>query len=78
MVYISNGEHDNPYELPKDNLEGFLDAVHHDYTHTDIPPKIPEEIEKLEYIYQHFQDYKKINETDPQVTIEPIYDTLYP
>ena len=44
MVYVSNGEHDNPHELPKDNLEGSLDAVHHDYMHTDILPKIPEEI----------------------------------
>ena len=78
MVYISNGEHDNPHEFPKDNLEGPLDAVYHDYTHTDIPPKIPEEIEKLEYIYQHFQDHEKIYETDPQVTTEQIDDTLYP
>ena len=78
MVYINNGEHDNPHELPKDNLEGFLDTVYNDYTHTDIPPKIPEEIEKLEYIYQHFQDHEKVYETDPQVTTEKIDDTLYP
>ena len=78
MVYISNGEHDNPPELPKDNLEGSLDAVYHDYTHTDIPPKIPEEIEKLEYIYQHFQDHENKYETDLQATTEPIHDTLYP
>ena len=51
MVYINNGGHDNPHELPKDNLEGSLDTVYHDYTHTDIPSKIPEEIEKLESIY---------------------------
>ena len=63
MVYFSNGEHDNPHELPNNNLEGSLDAVHHDYTHKDILPKIPEEIET--YIYQHFQDHKKIYETDP-------------
>ena len=50
MVFINNGEHDNPHKLSKDNLEGSLDTVYHDYTHTDIPPKIPEEIEKLEYI----------------------------
>ena len=37
-----------------------------------------EEMGKLEYIYQHFQDHKKINETDPQVTSEQINDTLYP
>ena len=78
MVYISNREHDNPHELLKDNLEGSLEAVHHDYTHTDILPKIPEEIEKLEYIYQHFQDDEKIYETDPQVTTEQTDDTLYP
>ena len=53
MIYINNREHDNSHELPKDNLEGSLDTVYHDYTHIDIPPKIPEEIEKLEYIYQH-------------------------
>ena len=78
MVYINNGDHENPHELPKDNLEGSLDAVYHDYTHTDILAKIPKEIEKLEYTYQHFQDQEKIYETDPQVTIEPICDTLYP
>ena len=63
-----------PHGLPRDNSEGSLDTVHYDYTHADIPPKMPEEMEKLEYIYQHFQDH----ETDPQVTIEPIHDTLYP
>ena len=30
------------------------------------------------HIYQHFQDHKKEYESDPQVTIEPIHDTLYP
>ena len=78
MVYISNRKCDNPHELPKDYLEGSLDTVYHDYTHTDIPSKIPGEIEKLEYIYQHFQDHEKIHETDPQVTKEQIDDTLYP
>ena len=51
---------------------------YNDYTHTDIPPKVPEEIEKLEYIYQHFQDHEKVYETDPQVTTEQTDDTLYP
>ena len=78
MVYINNREHDNPHELSKDNLEGSLDTVYHDYTHTDIPPKIPEKIEKLEYIYQHFQDHEKVYEADPQVTTEHTDDTLYP
>ena len=78
--YINNGEHDNPHELPKENIEGSLDTVYNDYTHTDIPPKVPEEIEKLEYIYlyQCFQDHEKVYETDPQVTTEQTDDTLYP
>ena len=33
---------------------GSLDTVYYDYTHADILPKIPVEIEKLEYIYQHY------------------------
>ena len=47
MVYINKGDHDNPHGLPKDDSEGSQDIVHHDYTHMDIPPKMPEEIEKL-------------------------------
>ena len=78
MFYINKGDHDNPHGLPKDNLEASQDIVHHDYAHIDIPPKMQEEIEKLEYVYQHFQDHKKVYESDPQVTTEPIHDTLYP
>ena len=47
MAYINKGEHDNPHKIPKDNLEGSLDTVHNDYTHTDIPAKVPEEVEKI-------------------------------
>ena len=35
MVYISYREHDNPHELPKDNLEGSLDTMHTLYTMTE-------------------------------------------
>ena len=78
MVYINKGDHDDPHGLPKDNLESSQDILYHDYTHVDIPPKMPEEIEKLEYIYQHFLDHKKVYESDQQVTTEPTHDTLYP
>ena len=78
MVYINNGKHDSPHELPKDNLEGSLDSEYHDFLHTDIPSKKPEEIKKLEYIYQHFQDHEQVYETDLQVTPEQIDNTLYP
>ena len=78
MIYINNREHDNPHELPKESSEGSLDTIYTDYTHTDIPPKPPKEIEKLEYIYQHFQDHEKIYETNSQVTTEYTDDILYP
>ena len=50
MVYINKGDHDNPHGPPKDDSEGSQDIVHHDYAPVDIAPKMPEEIEKLEYI----------------------------
>ena len=78
MVSINNREHDNPHELPEEILEGSIDTVYTDYTHTDIPPKLPEKIEKLAYIYQHFQDHEKIYETNPQVTTEQTDNTLHP
>ena len=78
MVYINNGEHDNPHELPNENSEGSLNTDNTVYTHTDLATKLPEEIEKLEYIYQHFQDCEKIYKIDPHVPTEHIDDTLYP
>ena len=47
-------------------------------THTESANKLPEEIEKLEYIYQHFQDFEKIHEIDPFLLIEQMDDTVYP
>ena len=34
--------------------------------------EMPEEIEKLEYIYQHFQDHEKVYEFNPQIVTESI------
>ena len=47
------------------------------YTCTDLATKLLEEIKKLEYIYQHFQDCKKIHKIDPHVQTEQIDDTIY-
>ena len=77
-VYTNNGEHDYPHELPSENSEGSLNADNTVYTHTDIATKLPEEIEKLEYMYKHFQDCEKIHEIDPHVQTEHIEDTIYP
>ena len=78
MVYINKGEHDNPHECPKENSEGSLNTDNAVYTHTEFATKLPEEIEKLEYIYQHFQDCEKIHEIDPHLLTEQIDDTVYP
>ena len=78
MVYINKGEHDNPNILPKENSEGSLNTVNAVYTHTDFTTKLPEEIEKLEYIYQHFHDCEKIHEIYPHVLTEQIDDTVFP
>ena len=77
-VYINNGEHDNPHELPTENSEGSWNTDKAVYTHFDLETKLPEEIEKLEYIYQHFQDCEKIHETDAHIPTEHTNDTLYP
>ena len=44
---------------------------------TDNTPKV-DSSEKLEYIYQHFQDCKKIHESDPDAVVQVPENTLYP
>ena len=78
MVHINNGDHDDPHGFPKVDSEVSQINIHHDTAHIDIPPKMQEEIGKLEYIYQHFQDHEKVYEFDLQITTDPIHDTLYP
>ena len=78
MVFINKGDHENPHGLPKCDSVGLQDNVQHEYAHIDVPPQMPEEEEKLEYIYQHFQEHEKVCESDPQLTTEVIQDTLYP
>ena len=67
-----------PMNSPKKTQEGSLNTDNAVYIHTNLATKLPEEIEKFEYIYQHFQDCEKIHEIDSQVPIEHIDDTLYP
>ena len=78
MVYINKGEHENPHELPPKNSDGSLSAYNTVYTHTKSTTTLPEEIEKLEYIYQHFQDCEKIHEMNPHLLTEQIDDMVYP
>ena len=55
----------NSYNNKK--LEGFTEIEHTLYSHTDtISPKM-NSFQKLEYIYQHFQENEKIYESDPDL-----------
>ena len=79
VVYIPKGEHDNPQELPQQQeLEGSTEIEHTLYSHTDIISPEMNSFQKLEYIYQHFQDNKKIYESDPDLARYETDNTLYP
>ena len=67
-----------PINSPKKTQEGSLKVDNAVNTHTEFANKLPKKIEKLEYIYQHFQDCEKIHEIDPHVQIEQIDNTVYP
>ena len=79
VVYIHKGEHDDPHGLPQQqDLEGSTEIEHTLYSHTDsILPKM-DSFQKLEYIYQHFQDNEKIYESDPDAARHETNNTLYP
>ena len=79
VVYIPKGEHDNPHELPQQQeLEGSTEIEHTLYSHTDTISPEMNSFQKLEYIYQHFQDNKKIYESDPDLARYETDNTLYP
>ena len=79
VVYIHEGEHDNPHGPPQQQyLEGSIGSDHTLYSHTAISsPKI-DSFKKLEYIYQHFQDSEKIYESHPDAARHETNNTLYP
>ena len=55
-----------------------METKHTLYSHTaNSSPKI-DLFKKLEYIYQHFQDSKKIYESDPDAARHETNNTLYP
>ena len=77
-VDIPKGEHDNPYELPQQqDLEGSTKIDHTLYSHTDTITPTPNSSQKLEYIYQHFQENEKVHESDPNLATSEIHNTLY-
>ena len=79
VVYIHKGEHDNPNGLPQQqDLEGSTEIEHTLYLHTASSSLEIDSFKKLEYIYQHFQDNKKIYESDPDAVRNETDNTLYP
>ena len=76
VVYIPKGEHDDPHELPQQELEGSTEIEHTLYSHTNsISPKM-NSFKKLEYIYQQYNE--KIYESDPDPARYETDNTLYP
>ena len=77
VVYIPKGEHDDTHELPQ-HLEGSKEIDHTLYSHTDTITPTPNSSQKLEYIYQYFQENEKVHESDPNLATDEIDNTLYP
>ena len=78
-VYIPKGEHEDPHELPQhQHLEGSTKIDHTLYSRTDTIMPIPNSSQKLEYIYQNFQENTKVHESDPNLATGETDNTLYP
>ena len=78
VVYIPKGKHDDPHELPQQELESSTEIEHTLYSPTNIISPEMDSFQKLEYIYQHFQDNKKIYESDLDAARYETDNTLYP
>ena len=78
MVYIPKGEHDDPHELPQQDLEGSTKIENTLYSHTDTTISTPNSLQNLDFIYQHFQDNEKICESDPKLVSFETDNTLHP
>ena len=79
VVYIPKGEHDDPHELPQQQeLEGSTEIEHTLYSYTDTISSEINSFQKLDYIYQHFQDNEKKQESDPNLVRYENDNTLYP
>ena len=74
VVYIPKGEHDDPHELPQQqDLEGSTKIDHTLYSHSDTIVPTPNSLQKLDCIYQHFQDNEKyMNQIPIQLALKLI------
>ena len=79
VVYIPKGKHDDPHELPQQQeLVGSTEIEHTLYSHTNTISSEENSFQKLDYIYQHLKDNKKIHKFDPNLTRYENDNTLYP
>ena len=79
VVYIPKGEHEDSHELPQQqDLEGSTKIENTLYSHADTMISSPNSLQKLDYIYQHFQDNEKIHELDTKAVSFETDNTLYP
>ena len=65
-IYISNGDHDNPYEPLQKELEGCDISQNTLYSHQVDSVKDSDDFEKLLFIYKHFQDNEKMHQIEPE------------
>ena len=76
VVYIPKREHDDPHELrQQQDLEGSTKIDHTLYSHAAIMPS-PNSSQKLEYIYQYFQENEKVHESDHNLATGETDNTL--
>ena len=59
-------------------MEGSTEIEHTLNSHNNIIPSETNSFQKLDYIYQHFQDNEKIHESDPNLASYENDSTLYP
>ena len=81
MVYITKVEHDDPHDLPPTTrIRGFHRNRAHTslYSNTDTISSETNSFQKLDYIYQYFQDNEKIHKSDPNLARYENDNTLYP
>ena len=78
VLYINNGDHHNPHESPKKELEGSEEIQNTLFSHITGTSLNSEWFIKLHYIYQHFQEYKKQYQVNPNSNTTPVEDPLYP
>ena len=76
VIYINNGDHDNPHEPLQNKLEGCNNVQNTLYSNFTHQSQDSDWFDKLHYIYQHFQDNEKMYQLDPEADI-PVPDDKF-